>query len=244
MTDGNDKHYFKKLDKTDRQKILEKLGSKPIEINLWLKSDPGHIEEFETTGILSDNRITMEAIGSLLTKLKKSSLINKTVLLKFTIGDYRYFSTGNLSSGASGAYYLLIGPDVFKHEQRKDFRIEASRTHDIKFKVDDEVFEGIDVSAGGVSFKSKIKHADRFPKDEKFLDCKLKINQFQCEVKAVKVVKTFETSYTDEEDGKKYKYLTVCMQFHGISPQEEAALSQYVLNEARGVMLAKKLLGQ
>ena len=58
------------------------------------------------------------------------------------------------------------------------------------------------------------------------------------------VVKTFEKIYKDKTDGKNYKFLTVCLQFHGLTEEEENALASFILNEARGIMLAKKFLSK
>ena len=244
MINSNDKHFFNKINEQEREVLLVQLGNNPTDIFLWLKNEPENIEEFKSVGILSDKRICLEISGSILKKITSSALVNKTILIKFNIKNYFYFSTGHLSAAADNRYYLLIENPIFRHEQRKDFRIETSRLHRIQFKVDEEVFEGLDVSAGGISFKTKTKNNDRFKPGNNYLNCKLRINQFQCEIRAAKVVKTFEETYKDKTDGKNYKFLTVCLKFHGLTEEEENALASFILNEARGIMLAKKLLSK
>ncbi|OFZ25410.1 MAG: hypothetical protein A2381_17645 [Bdellovibrionales bacterium RIFOXYB1_FULL_37_110] len=244
MIYSNDKHFFNKINNQEREELLNHLGNTSCDIFLWLKNEPENLEQFKSVGILSDKRICLEISGSLLKKITSSTLVNKTILIKFNIKNYFYFSTGHLSSGADNRYYLLVGSPIFRHEQRKDFRIEASRLHRIQFKVDDEVFEGLDVSAGGISFKAKIKNNDRFKPGNNYPGCKLRINQFQCNIRSAKVVKTFEKIYKDKTDGKNYKFLTVCLQFHGLTEEEENALASFILNEARGIMLAKKFLSK
>ncbi|OFZ64904.1 MAG: hypothetical protein A2328_08640 [Bdellovibrionales bacterium RIFOXYB2_FULL_36_6] len=244
MIYSNDKHFFNKINNQEREELLNHLGNTSCDIFLWLKNEPENLEQFKSVGILSDKRICLEISGSLLKKITSSTLVNKTILIKFNIKNYFYFSTGHLSSGADNRYYLLVGSPIFRHEQRKDFRIEASRLHRIQFKVDDEVFEGLDVSAGGISFKAKIKNNDRFKPGNNYPGCKLRINQFQCNIRSAKVVKTFEKIYKDKTDSKNYKFLSVCLQFHGLTEEEENALASFILNEARGIMLAKKFLSK
>ena len=88
MIYSNDKHFFNKINNQEREELLNHLGNTSCDIFLWLKNEPENLEQFKSVGILSDKRICLEISGSLLKKITSSTLVNKTILIKFNIKNY------------------------------------------------------------------------------------------------------------------------------------------------------------
>ena len=242
IIDANEKHYFHYLKKDEINELLIHINNNKTKLILWEKGDEDSFETFETKGVTKTNVITIGHAGSFFSKFTISPLANKTVLLKFIVNDNLYFSTGQLHhKKGKKTYSIILGDAIYHARQRGDYRLEAGKNNDIQCKIDDVVYNGIDISAGGTSFKAPMEDEKKLTKNRIFNKCIIRLNKKKFEIPEVKIVKILKVRDRDER-AKEYERLTVCIQFINMPENLDIAISNHVLMEARGEIMTKKFL--
>ncbi len=239
--DANKKHYFSMVN--DRAKITELLtamAKQLIEVVLWKQGqEPEEAEKFQVANYSDASKILTIKGKSLLTKFMASTLCNEeTVLVKGTLDKLQYFGSGKLEfdKNTTDHHFQLTG-SLFVSQQRTNYRLQANRNVRIQFKIDNEVFDGLDISAGGTSFISRPEDQERFAKGKFFENCTLRVNRVDFTIPQVKVAGNWPVK--DDEDNVTGFGLGI--QFINLPAQLDEDLCRHINSEARAEEIRKSL---
>ena len=236
--DSNKKHFFDKLKYDEVKEILENVAKANIEVTLWPKGkSETDAEVFEAKDFNHEKKtLTLTAKAGLLKKLTGSKLVDKDVFIKIRHTKYTYFSTAPFTYVKEDKTYVLtFNMEFFRSQQRENYRVMASRYNIIQFKVDEEVFEGLDVSAGGTSFMTTPDNSERFPKDKVFMGVTLRFNKKNFEIGACKIAGQWGA-----EDKEGNPMIKLGVQFTKMASFVETELYQHINQEARADEMRKK----
>jgi len=232
ISDPNKRNYFNPVSPAEKNKLYDSLATKKTKIIIWLKNKEDDAETFLTDGVLKDQSIILKKEIKIFSKIKKSSFTNNSVLVKFTFNNDSYFSNGHLYKKEK---LLLKLEKIFIHKKRKDFRLEACSVIALQIKIDDEVFDAKDISAGGVCFITSKENKERFQINNIFTECKLRINRERFEIPQIQIVKSSIFSNARREE-----QLLVAIQFINLPESVDNLLCKHIHIEARGLILAKE----
>lgn len=239
--DANKKHYFSMLsDRTKLGEIFSAMKKQEIEIVLWKQGQtPEEAEKFQVLDYQEQSKMFTIKGKSLLTKFIACALCKEeTVLFKGTVDKLQYFSSGKLEydKATTNHQFQITGP-VFVSQQRSNYRLQASKTVRIQFKIDNEVFDGLDISAGGTSFIAKPEDKERFAKGKFFENCTLRVGRVDFTIPQVKVAGTWPVK--DDEDN--VTGLGLGIQFLNLPAQLDEDLCRHINSEARAEEIRKSL---
>lgn len=244
MTDANKKFYFSVVQDDESQSFINKAVSEELVAEIWQKGqDKDQVEEFD---ILSYDpilkKIKLKLRTGLLGKLTGSRNKDSQVLIKISFGSIYIFTSTTLEYDRDDdTYFVLINQEIYKSQQRSNYRLSANKFIRIQFKIADIVFEALDVSAGGTSFNILPEHEDKFKKGQVYEDCILRLANINYDIPEVKVVGVWENPHKDEQDnlinGKK-----IGISFVSLPKKTEEALFISINTEARGEELRKQTL--
>jgi c-di-GMP-binding flagellar brake protein YcgR len=244
VDDDNKKHYFSTLDDEEKQSIISVAINEKIDLLLWEEglgensSETFFIKDFE----LASNKMSVRKEQSIIQKLIKSKLLNKTVYLKFVVGKMQYFSYAVLKMEAdSPAYYLHIKNDLYKGQQRSNYRLKAGRNINIMFKVSGQVFNALDISAGGTCFLIDTDHQEVFKEGKEFKRCELAFNKKKFVIPLTVVASNTELF---NADGKSLDKNQIGVQFQKLPKALEEDLFRDVNSEARAEEMRKAFLNK
>lgn len=240
VKDPNKKHYFDQVPKEEVAAWVPELIEVGAEVNIWEKGKHEDVEFYKTNGGDGENlKIFLENQGGFLSKLTGSSLKDKEVFIKIVLGKFQYFSTSVLEQDESSkAYILTFDRDVFKSQQRSNYRLMASANVTIQFKVDDEVFDGLDISAGGTSIEVPESEADRFEKGKEFSDCMVRLNTFKTEIAGCKIAGSWVAK---DSLGQPNGNIKLGIAFLNVNKKTEEKLFQEINSEARAEEMRKMM---
>lgn len=237
MGDHNKKHYFIVIDKDELKAVaLDHTEDQGI-IQLWKQGkSEDSVEDFEAYAFDEKTpALLMKSTAKLLSLLKMSPLLNEEVFLKMTVGKYHYFSYGKLSYNKENKCYVLpLENDIYRGQQRSNYRLMASSHIKIQFKIGDTVYACQDISAGGTSFIIPSEEAEAFKKDDLHEGCALLFCGKRYEVPKSRIAGLWDAE-------AKVPSRKVGIAFVELPPQVEEDLYRQVNSEARGDEVRKKL---
>lgn len=239
--DANKKHYFSVIPETESKEMLEDITENGISFHMWEKGQTEKdLEEFEPI-LFDDNsfKLNLKKIGGMLATLTQSKLTGKDVFFRISRDGYQFFSWGELSYNATNSQYALdCSHDVYKSQQRTNYRLMASQFIKIQIKIGDDVFDGMDISAGGSSFKISEEHLDRYPKQKTFDNCVLHLNRKNFDIPHLKVMSIWDDNNTEHKPTG-FKNLGVA--FIDLPKALEEELFVHINSEARAEEMTKKM---
>ncbi len=236
--DPNQRHYFKECNPEEFDSFCNKLSAHAAEINLWAKGRPEQdVETFDIQSI-KERELALKPKGGLLKKIMSSNLINKDVCLKFDNQKINYFTTGILRFDKETRTYLFkLGEMVYISQQRSNYRLSASHIIKIQIKIEGEVFDGLDISAGGTSILVDNDRLDEFSKGRILENCVLRFMRQKFTITQAKVVRTWEKN---DEQGNPYERVKVGLSFINMPKDTEEELFKQINAEARAEEIRKK----
>jgi hypothetical protein len=242
ISDANKKHYFETV-KIDEAKSICTSFAKDGQ-TIVLRGEGRPETELENFEILSFNPETMvmgiRSKGSLLAKLTGSPLTGKVVFVKMSSSRFHLFTTSKLVfDEESKDYTLTLDAAFFKGQQRSNYRLMASTFIKIQFKINnDEVYEGLDVSAGGTSFIVPADKVDQYEKGSEFLENTLRLNKVNFTIPRCRVAVTWDQHGTDGHPTGEKK---LGISFIDLPLETEEALFKHINGEARAEEMLKKM---
>jgi c-di-GMP-binding flagellar brake protein YcgR len=244
MKDANTKFHFTAVIGQERKDLLTKAAASKLKAEIWQKGQKkSEVETFVIKDFSSpDNQFTLEfqATG-MLNKLTGSGNKGQEILLKIPMDTIYIFTNTKLEHNAeTGLYTCKLDSDVFKSQTRSNYRLYASKSLPIQFKIDGEVFDALDISAGGTSFMLSKDMKDRFPKGQFFGDCIIRFAKKDFNILSVKIAGHWPSKYTNDI-GREMEGLKVGVQFEDIDKKVEEDLFTTINTEARGEEIRKKL---
>lgn len=239
--DANKKHYFTIVDPNEVSSVLDNGAKESISIYLWSQGQKeDQLEEYEITGFTPDSiTISLDIKGSFLSKIGKSKLTDNEVYLKLNYNKFQYFSYSTLSyDDEAKSYVLKVNNDVYRSQQRSNYRLNANAYVIVQFKMNEEVHDAHDISAGGTSFTVSEEDLPKFPEGEIFKDCMLRLNRDKFEIPQAKIAKTWPIKDTEEKPTGNFK---VGIAFIDVPKDTEEDLFKSINGEARAEEIRKQL---
>lgn len=242
-TDPNKKHYFQVIEFEDFNEMVKKqLGKKEIPaITVWLKGeDEKEAESYLPWAFeLEEKRLKLKPTGSLVTKIAGSAKANKEVLVKIPIDERTHLFTVSKLIFHNGdlSYSLVFSEKIYISKKRGSFRLNASEVIPIQFKIDNQVFDALDISTGGTSFLIPETEKDRFPKDQIFDQCTLRFDRKNYHIAKARIAGHFPAN---TPAGEKPGFIKIGIAFIDLNYKTEDELYIKITTEARGEEMKKK----
>ncbi len=240
IKDANKKHYFSLVDLDEVFEAFNTASSDKLNCYIWEQGkSESEVEEFQLETIDDKRKLILNSTGGFLAKLSKSKLTNKEVFLKVNYNRFQYFTYGILKYNSEDKnYYIHITKDVYKSQQRSNYRLSANVFVKIQFKINDTVYDAHDISAGGTSFSIEEVDLVKYPEDEIFTNCLLRLNVDKFEIPQAKVAKTWPVKDTEDKPTGVYK---VGIAFVDVPKETEEELFKSINGEARAEEIRKKM---
>lgn len=240
--DPNKKHYFQPVTPEEfAESMLMQCSLEDAQpLTIWEKGESEEQAELYMAADYFPNPkiIKMKPTGKLMTKITGSTKAGKQVLIKVPIEDkINYFTGGRFKFHPEDLTYSLeIQQDIFKSQQRGTFRLNASDVIPIQFKIDEQVFEALDISIGGTSFIVEEVDKERFAKGKLFKECTLRFDRKNYYIPLAQVAVLIPMTDGTTPNGK-YK---VGIAFKDLARKTEDELYIKISTEARGEEMKKK----
>lgn len=242
--DANKKHYFQAIVGDEVEEMLELIDKEALEIRIWAegKSDK-ELEEYECLNYDAPSQcLVLKSKAGLLAKLSKSKNIDNDVFMKIGSGKYQYFTHGILKYDEEGKqFFFPLKGQIFKSQQRINYRLNSNQFNTIQIKIVEDVYDGLDISAGGSSFIIKEEEVEKFPKGHDFEDVILRFNRVNFEIPTLRIAGIWEQKDMEEKPTGEFK---VGAQFMNLSENQEEALFKHINGEARAEEMRKKMMNQ
>ncbi len=241
--DPNKKHYFQAVDpKEFAESILMQCNLEDAQpLTIWEKGESeDQAEQYIAIEYFPNPKIIkLKPTGKLVTKITGSLKAGKQVLIKVPIEDkINYFTGGRFKFHSEDLTYSLeIQQDIFKSQQRGNFRLSASSVIPIQFKIDEQVFDALDISTGGTSFIVEQVDADRFTKGKLFKECTLRFDRKNYYIPLAQIAVLIPLTDETGKPNNKYK---VGISFKDLARKTEDELYIKISTEARGEEMKKK----
>ncbi len=241
--DPNLKHYFQPVDFEEFAESMQAHcsldGSQTL--TLWEQGESEDKAEYYIAEAYdpSTKIIKLKPTGKLVTKITGSPKVGKLVLIKVPIEQkIHYFTTGVLRFHASTlSYSFEVQQEVYKSQQRGNFRLNASPVIPIQFKIDEQVFDALDLSIGGTSFLINDYEVVRFAKGKIFKECTLRFDRKNYFIPLSIIAAHLPGP---EENGKPSRKIKVGISFKDLPRKTEDELYIKISTEARGEEMKKK----
>jgi hypothetical protein len=241
--DPNKKHYFQLASHEEFTESIQMqctLNEAPP-ITIWEKGeDEDHAELYQPVQYFPHPRILkLKATGKLLTQITGSLKAGKQVLVKIPIEDkVNYFASGRLTFDPNEMIYSLeMAQEIYKSQARGNYRLNASKVIPIQFKIDNQVFDALDVSASGTSFSIDPSEAERFAKGKVFPDCTLRFDRKNYHIPVAQIAIHLPLN---DESGNLSSMIKVGIAFKDLPRKIEDELYIKISTEARGEEMKKK----
>ena len=237
IKDPNKRHYFQLA---SHEEFIESLKvhstlNKSPPVTVWEKGEPeDDAEIYEVVEYLSDFKIIkLRPTGKLMTKITGSSKSQKHVLIRFPVDDKtNYFTGGFLKFHSEDLTYSVeIQQEIYKSQARGNFRLNASDVIAIQFKIDDQIFDALDISVGGTSFILEKNECARFPKGKVYHDCTLNFARKNYHIPTAQIM-----AHIPMSDGR----IKFGIHFKDLHKKTEDELYIKISTEARGEEMKKQ----
>lgn len=238
--DPNKQHYFSELPNGERDSLLDRLANRRAPIILWRKGkDESDVESFELEHYDAQHKKLTLRPTKLLKKLFHSHLVNQSVLLKISEGNYHYFSQSLLvvTDTAPVEYCIQMLAPIYVGQQRKNYRLSASNNVTIQIKIGDNVFDGLDISAGGMSFTLDTSLVSAFKAGQELTDITIRLNSYRWTLPHLKIAKIWPLD--NDPAGKRPPKSAVGVSFVELPKGLEEDITKAVNSEARGEEVRK-----
>ncbi|MCP4913180.1 MAG: hypothetical protein GY909_08670 [Oligoflexia bacterium] len=241
--DANKKHYFSPLDADENGPMLERACEDKLLVSIWIQGkSENDVEEYECVRYeAEEKKLVIKSAGGLLSKIGTSKKVDKEIFVKIGGGKYQYFTYSVLHySKEKKEYFVIMNREIFKTQQRSNYRLMASKFIKLKFKIDDDhIFDGLDVSAGGTSFVIEdTDDNEKYAQGVIFPDCELHFNGKKFNIPEAKVAAQFpDKDAAGNPTGKQRAGIA----FMGLSSRTEEDLFIHINGEARAEEMRKKL---
>lgn len=234
--DPNKKHYFSSLSKSETITFCQELVTSQSLINIWEKgTNEDKIEELIVQDFNPTNfSLSVKVQGGLLSKLTGPNLLDTDVYIKFPNQDEKmqYFTTGHIKYDSSvKAYTIVITGEVFKGQQRTNYRLAAGKQRRIVLKISEKTeYNCNDISTGGLSFMITATDADQFEIGATLSDCNLIFKNKQYHIPSLKIAGLFPEK---DHSGNPTTQIKIGLSFIDLPSKLEADLFQVINSEAR-----------
>lgn len=243
--DPNKKHYFQVASNEEfAQTMLMHCSQEDSRaLIIWEKGeDEDDAEIYEAVDYFANSKIIhLRPTGKLITRMTGSTKAGKQVLVKVPIEDkINYFTGGRLKFHPDDLSYTLeIQQQIYKSQARGSFRLNSSDVIPIAFKIDDQVFDALDISVTGTSFEigNDKEEVERFLKGKIFQDCTLRFDRKNYHIPIAQIA--VQIPLTDEH-GKPNNRIKVGVAFKALPRKTEDELYIKISTEARGEEMKKK----
>lgn len=241
--DPNKKHYFQAVTHEEfTETVLMQCNLEDAQpVTVWEKGEnEDKAELYIATDYYPNPKILkMKPTGKLLTKITGSLKAGKQVLIKIPIEDkINYFTGGRFKFHPEDlSYSLEIQQEIFKSQQRGNYRLNASDVIPIQFKIDDQVFDALDISTGGTSFLVESSDHERFSKGKLFQECTLRFDRKNYYIPMAQIAAKIQMVDAENKPTGKYK---IGVAFKELPRKTEDELYIKVSTEARGEEMKKK----
>lgn len=239
--DPNKKHYFDKVSKEEQVGAFETMNKAGVEVTVWCKGEnEDQAENFEILTYDKDNGLfKLESKGGFLQKLTGSPHANKDILVKIPFNKVHYFTSTHLYyDKITKEYSFKLEETVYISRQRSNYRLMANQYNKIQFKIDDAVFDALDISAGGTSIVVPEEQKDQYPKGQIFEDCTLRFNRENFNIKNARIAGAWERK---NKDGDLLPEVKLGIAFENLPADVEEALFKHINSEARLEEVRKKM---
>jgi hypothetical protein len=239
--DANKKHYFTIVEPTEVVDVLDSSSKEACSIYLWSQGQKeDQLEEFELANFAPEQKtVELKVKGGFLSKIGKSKLTDKEVYIKLNYNKFQYFSYSILRyDNDAKAYTLRVVNDVYRSQQRSNYRLNAGPHVAVQFKALEEVYDGHDISAGGTSFTIAEEELVKFKEGSIIKDCMLRLNRDKFEIPQAKVAKTWPDKDKEGEPTGNFK---VGIAFIEVPKDTEEELFKSINGEARAEEIRKQL---
>ena len=240
--DENQKFYFSVVENDEKVSFFKKAATDNLDVEVWQKGQKkSEVELFQVKSYDPDShQLNLKFKGTLLTKITGSKNRDQDILLKISFESIYIFTSTHIKYNVSkDLYYCDISNEIYKSQQRTNYRLNANRFIKIKFKILGEVFDALDISAGGTSFIIPANIVDKFPKDQELQDCVVRIANRNYPIHLIKIAGIWEHEIKDGKNlsSKGYK---IGISFLDIDKKVEEDLFLSINTEARGEEIRKK----
>jgi len=215
--------------------------SSTVSAFLWKKGQSEKdLEEFEIVGFDKDSKtLSMKSTAGFLSKLTGSKLTGEEVFFRVTMSKLQFFSYSNLDyDKEAGLYTMIVKNDFYKSQQRTNYRIMSSPHIKIQLKIEDTVFDCLDLSAGGTSFMIQDTEQEHFAKEKVFKDCMLRFNREKINIPSIKIMGQWEQLDTEDQPTGEIK---LGIAFFDLPKDIEENLFKEINGEARAEEIRKNL---
>lgn len=241
--DPNKRHYFQLAthdEFTESVRMQCSLDDAP-HITIWEKGESEESAElYKGIEYYPNPRILkLKATGKLLTKITGSTKAGKQVLVKIPIEDkINYFAGGRFKFDPNEmVYYLEITQDIYKSQARGSFRLSSSNVIPIQFKIDNQVFDALDISVSGTSFLIDPIDCERFAKGKLFSECVIRFDRKNYHIPLVQIAVQMPMKFESDPTLEKFK---IGVAFKDLPKKIEDELYIKISTEARGEEMKKK----
>ena len=241
--DPNKKHYFQPVehDEFGQQMLIYTQTKGAQTITIWERGESEELaENYVADEYDTDKKIlTLHPTGKLITKITGSNKAGKVVLVKIPVeSKVHYFTVATLKFHQSNLTYSLeISNEIFKSQQRGNYRLNTSDVISIQFKINEQVFDALDISTGGTSFLVNPVETVKFAKGEIFKECTLRFDRKNYYIPEALVASVKEMSPEETGGVKKVK---IGIAFKNLPRKTEDELYVKISTEARGEEMKKK----
>jgi hypothetical protein len=235
--DPNKKHYFQVAshDEFVESMLMHCTVENSPPLTVWEKGEDDELAEiYEAIEYFANSRIMkLRATGKLMTKITGSTKAGKQVLVKIPVEDkINYFTGGRLKFHSEDLSYTIeIQQEIYKSQARGNFRLSASDVIPIQFKIDEQVFDSLDISVSGTSFIVDPAESERFPKGKLFNECTLRFDRKNYHVPIAQIA-----AHIPMSDGR----IKIGISFKDLPRKTEDELYIKISTEARGEEMKKK----
>jgi len=241
--DPNKKHYFQAVDPAEfaEAMLMHCTLENAAPLVIWEKGEAEDQAEMYIAEEYFPNPkiIKLKPTGKLVTKITGSLKAGKQVLIKIPVEEkINYFTGGRFKFHPEDLTYSLeIQQDIFKSQQRGTYRLNASEVIPIQFKIDDQVFDALDISIGGTSFMVDEIDKERFAKGKLFQECTLRFDRKNYYIPLAQIAVLIPLT---DETGKPNGRFKVGIAFKDLARKTEDELYIKISTEARGEEMKKK----
>ncbi|MFG1501604.1 PilZ domain-containing protein [Halobacteriovorax sp. XZX-3] len=235
--DANKKFYFSEIPFEEKISFLKRALSDGLIIEIWRKGqEKDKVESFKIKSFdESELEFTLDFDASLIAKLAGSKNKDNEVLLKIKFKSVILFSSSYLSFiAAEEVYKLKVDRPVYKSQQRSNYRLHANAYIPIQIKIEEDVFDCNDISAGGISFNCPKDFADKFKKESIFDNATVRLASKRFEIPQVKIAATWPIENNEETP------MGIGIAFMNMDKEVEEDLVLSINSEARGEELRKQ----
>lgn len=244
MKDANKKYYFSTASAQEKISFLSGACTDKLSAEVWKKGqDKDQVEEFEIISYDKlTHRLSLKFNGGLLSKLTGSKNRDQDVLLKISYGPIYIFTSTILKlDTAKDEYYAIINQDIYKSQQRTNYRLMANKFVKIQFKISQVVHDALDISAGGTSFLVPASEIEKFKKGAIHEDCIIRLANFNYNIPQAKIAGFWEQEFHDAQ-GNIVEGYKIGIAFVDLPKKTEEELFLSINTEARGEEIRKKSL--